>query len=482
MLVMRNFGYLGLHAVVHSRSSLARDRLVDFTGELQIRRRNEGDPAVNNDLVVKTDDHVYVVPDWHTQFISEPAVNGGRNSVDPISAAAGSSKLENFDDNPSRSPLYAQELAPVPLSPVPFSSATRQMPNSSVPPRVRSPVNRGDIEPSYHTSFCNELLCHPRLLHNCPKGNIVMKVEMREMEWKQEHNAFFAHLPHHGPSVHNTRRGPFLIQGTYTSCAVRSSDPHFLDEVKVKLPLELKSRRTDCTTRTLSLFFSVYHVKFSSKKKWSNVIPMKTGKKRDSRVSGVNEVNEATGERTESGEEGGLTGKCKLVLLSCGFLPVTSQSCLIENGLHDVKMMYRGQRPTTEMCAKGIPPSSVVVTERNEASEKSQRESQSSSVFDAREDDTTAGSSRTHSEAELLPGDESDSAYSDNFVIPEERFKVGTLTADALSQAEGSQKSKSSPEQMTLQVRLFGGVFHQAGSITFYFSQMLHIFFCRYGL
>jgi len=41
MLVMRNFGYLGLHAVVHSRSSLARDRLVDFTGELQIRRRNE---------------------------------------------------------------------------------------------------------------------------------------------------------------------------------------------------------------------------------------------------------------------------------------------------------------------------------------------------------------------------------------------------------------------------------------------------------
>ena len=39
MLVMRNFGYLGLHSVVHSRSSLARDRLVDFTGEVQVRRR-----------------------------------------------------------------------------------------------------------------------------------------------------------------------------------------------------------------------------------------------------------------------------------------------------------------------------------------------------------------------------------------------------------------------------------------------------------
>ena len=38
MLVMRNFGYLGLHTVVDEKSSLARGRLVDFTGELQLRR------------------------------------------------------------------------------------------------------------------------------------------------------------------------------------------------------------------------------------------------------------------------------------------------------------------------------------------------------------------------------------------------------------------------------------------------------------
>ena len=43
MLVMRNFGYLGLHCVVDSKSSLARDRLVDFTGELQLRRQTDDD-------------------------------------------------------------------------------------------------------------------------------------------------------------------------------------------------------------------------------------------------------------------------------------------------------------------------------------------------------------------------------------------------------------------------------------------------------
>lgn len=451
MLVMRNFGYLGLHAVVHSRSSLARDRLVDFTGELQIRRRNEGDPAAANKTAGdKPDDHTYVVPDWHSQFISEPAINGGRNSVDPIGTVAGPSKVENSEDNTSRSPLYAQELASVPLSPVPFSTSARHMTVGGVQPRVRTPVNRGDIEPYYHTSFCNEMLCHPRLLHNCPKGNIVMKVEMREMEWNQEHNTFFAHLPRQGPSVHNTRRGPFLIQGTYTSCAVKSSDPHFLDEVKVKLPLELKSRRTDGTTRTLSLFFSVYHVKFSSKKKWSKelskVMPIKGGKKRDSSVSHVNDVNEATGERQDSGEEGGLPGKCKLVLLNCGFLPLTSQSCLIENGLHDVKMMYRGRRPTAEMREKGIPASSLVVKERNEASVQSQRDSQVSSGFDPRDDDATIGSSisRVQSEADLMTGDESES---DSFPTSEDNWG-GTLTEEML------EKIKSSPEQMSLQVRI----------------------------
>lgn len=428
---------------------MARDRLVDFTGELQIRRRNENDAPVNNDVVVKKDENIFVVPEWHPQFIAEPAINGGRNSVDPFGERTTTSQLENFDDNPSRSQLYAQELAPVPLSPVPFTPASKTTPATSASPRARVPLNRGDIEPYCHMSFCNELLCHPRLLQNCPKGNIVLKVELREMEWKQEHNAFVAHLPRHGPSIHNTRRGPFLIHGTYTSCAVRSSNPHFLDEVKVKLPLELKPGRTNSSAKTLALFFSAYHVKFSSKKKWSKVIPLRSTK-RDSRVSRVKDVDEATGERTESSDDGERSGKCKLLLLACGFLPVTAQSSLIENGLHDVKMMYKARPPNIEMRNKGgIASSSLIVTEKSETSGQSLKDSQASSGFDVREDDTTTSGSRTHSEAELLPTDnESDSAFSEGSV----KGELVNVDGLAASNPETNQKVKASSDQMILQV------------------------------
>jgi hypothetical protein len=161
---------------VHSRSKLARDRLVDFTGELQIRRRHEDDTPVNNDAIGKKYDHVYVVPEWHPQFVAEPAINGGRNSVDPFTGTPTSSKLDSDDDNPSLSQLYAQELAPVALSAGPLAPTARQPTASNTPARASGPAHRTDIEPYYHTSFCNELLCHPRLLHNCPKGNIVVKV------------------------------------------------------------------------------------------------------------------------------------------------------------------------------------------------------------------------------------------------------------------------------------------------------------------
>ncbi|CAB9509212.1 expressed unknown protein [Seminavis robusta] len=451
MLVMRNFGYLGLHAVVHSRSSLARDRLVDFTGEVQIRRRNEQDPPVNKDAIVKRDDQVYVVPQWHPQFIAEPTVNGGRNSVDPFdpySGKASTSKLEKLDGNPSRSQLYAQELAPVSLASAPFAPTGRHPPSSSASPRARAPVNRSDIEPYYHTTFCNELLCHPRLLHSCPKGNIVMKVEMRELEWSEAINGYVAHLPSHGPSIHNNRRGPFLIQGTYTSCAARSSDPKFLDEVKVKLPLELNPRKNGSTVRTLSLFFSVYHVKFkSSKKKWSKVLPIRSNK-RDPRVSGVNDVDEATGERSEHGDDD-RSGKCKLVSLACGFLPITSHACLIDNGLHDVKMMYKARPPTSAMRSKdGIPSSCLIVTEKSEASIHSQRDSQASSGVDPKEDETTTGSSKTYSETEHVGGDESDDGGFSETSDRSDRYN------DASSHGDGVHKTKTSQGQMSLQVRI----------------------------
>jgi hypothetical protein len=308
MLVMRNFGYLGLHEVVNSKSSLARDRLVDFTGEMQLRRR-ENEENTNT-----------LVPAWQSEYIAEPTTDGGRPK-----------QVLNSSN-------YAQELAPVPLLTAPLgrpSGTPLSVPKS----RIRGHSSGEDIEPYFHTTFCNELLCHPRLLHNCQKGNIVVKVEMREIEWNSEYGAYFAHLPTFGPVVHNLRRGPFLVQDAYTSCSARCADPHFLDEFKMKLPLVLGKNES----RSVSIFFTVYRLSFSSRKKWGLRL---LGRKRSSR-----KVDEITGDI--AGESNVVAGNdCQLIQLGCGFIPLEKKQSLLHNGNHDVKISYVAKHPLPEFCNK----------------------------------------------------------------------------------------------------------------------------------
>lgn len=160
MLVMRYFGYLGLHAVVDKRSNLGRDRLVDFTGELQVRLATDTREAGEKDK--SRESFVSRLPNWHSRFIAEPAADGGRNRTDELNVKG------------SKGHKYAQELAPLPLQHSP--SAVRVPVSSGKAGVSRGRLHGDDIEPFYHLSFCNELLFHPRLLHNCPKGNIVIKV------------------------------------------------------------------------------------------------------------------------------------------------------------------------------------------------------------------------------------------------------------------------------------------------------------------
>jgi hypothetical protein len=351
MLVMRNFGYLGLHSVVHSKSSLARDRLVDFTGEMQIRRRENCDydkedlPFAKNEEISAD---VHVVPEWHKQFIAEPTVHGGRNFQK--NEAHSESDVES-----SRSHLYAQELGPLPLHAAPITRPA--LPSAtSKPHRGKGSSSGDDIEPYYHTTFCNDLLCHPRLLHNCPKGNIVVKVEMREMEWKPEYNAYFAHLPASGPAIHNTRRGPFLVQGAYTSCSARCLDPHFLDEFKMKLPLILSANKERDPSRVISLVFTVYRLSFSSMKKWSRRLRLRGSKKF------VRKVDEIAGDMAgESSEETTSNTNCHLIQLACGYLPLALNSSLLANGNHDIKMTYAARKPRREVCEKGQISSSTLI-------------------------------------------------------------------------------------------------------------------------
>lgn len=330
MLVMRNFGYLGLHSVVDKKSSLARDRLVDFTGELQLRVRESSEETEVEERRGR-EPYKLRLPEWHPDFVSEPSVHGGRNCVH-----------DDRGRNSSRSHHYAQELAPVPLQ---LAPSTARVPSSTLKPGGR--LHGDDIEPFYHMSFCNELLCHPRLLHHCPKGNIVIKVELREMEWQQEFNAYFAHVPRSGPCIHNNRRGPFLVQSAYTSCSI-GEDHHFVDELKVKLPLDLKPRQSDGTARTLSLLFTVYNVKVGSKSKLQRM----------KRLLGTI----GTGSSDTSEPDG--HGKTRLEQVACGFLPLTQHVSLLENGAHDVRIIYSARVPPPEFCTRGIlNPSTLILIE-----------------------------------------------------------------------------------------------------------------------
>lgn len=342
MLVMRNFGYLGLHAVVDSKSSLARNRLVDFTGELQLRRRTDDDSRARRRRRQESDNYTVKAHGWHPRYIAEPVENGGRTTPEAM--------LEVGDaGNISTSKLYAQELAPLPLMLAP-SSRLSTGPHAGMA-HVRP--NQADIEPFYYTSFCNELICHPRILHNCHRGHISIKVELREVEWNDSINAYLAHMPGPGigPGIHNTRRGPFLVHSAFTACTSRQGDHQFIDEIKVKLPLDLNPKTANGKALSLSLFFTVYRVKTGSKSVW------KRGAKKIFGSSILNTLGTSS-EDTET------TGRIEQV--ACGFLPVISQSCLLDNGIHDVRVGYVAQEPTENMRTSGVATlSSLLLVERD---------------------------------------------------------------------------------------------------------------------
>jgi len=327
MLVMRSFGFLGLHQVVDSASSLARDKLVDFTGELQLLREENTEKgtgkATHNAFMCE-------LPRWCPAYKAEPTIGGGRANM--------STDLSNQ----SESPRYAQELAPRSLQ----ASKLARISTPVQPGAHRGRLHGGnDIEPFFYTSFCNEMLLHPRLLHNCPKGNVVVKAELREIEWNDSHAGYFAHLPRSGPAMHNNRRGPFLVQSLFTSCSPRGSNKHFMDEFKMKLPLDLRpGNENGSGRRVLSLFFTVYNIKMHSKSKWKKLFS-------------------STSSETKEGETE--TGPFRIEQVACGFLPISSDTCLIDDGLHDVRIIYTSQPAPAEYVQKGkVRASTLVLREK----------------------------------------------------------------------------------------------------------------------
>jgi hypothetical protein len=112
-----------------------------------------------------------------------------------------------------------------------------------------------------------------------------------------------------------------------------------LDEFKLKLPLVLE--RSD--SRSICLFFTVYRLSFSPRKKWSR--RLRTGKKSGGKVDEI--AGEMAG---ESGEVSSANDDCHLIQLGCGFLPIEKEQSLLANGNHDLKIAFTARSPQPRFC------------------------------------------------------------------------------------------------------------------------------------
>lgn len=318
MLVMRNYGLLGLHKVVDDRSSLARDCLIDFTGDLQLRRKFPAEcanPAASVGEHDTSNDHQGIYrayhPDWHPSIIAEP-VSLRERSVSSM-------------NSPDKSRGFAREMAVVPLHLNPISRLPTTSNMHDGPP---SRLNGNDIEPACLASFCNELLFHPRIVHNCYSNNIIIKAELRQVQWQPEQRLFLAKRARGGPRIHNNRRGPYLVDSVFTSCSRACSEHFFMDEFKLKLPYILSASDDQDSTSQLSLLFTAFRMKTE--------IPGQNFNDRE-KLSLDDEIWSAD-------------NSC-LSQVACGFLPLVSGTCLITDGLHDVRMAYTARTPTSTLGA-----------------------------------------------------------------------------------------------------------------------------------
>ena len=275
MLVIRDFGYMGPHASLSSKSKFARDRLVDFTGEVQVRKRG------HDEMVTKIDSEggkIEVMNGWHDEFCIEPAQNGGRNHI------SHQNQTELFD--------YCQELAPLPI----------HVNNETIPKSLRSAIG-------FYTSFSNELILIPISLEKCSRRNITIKIEVMRVKSSEHGNGYIA-TPL-VPCIHNSRRGPFLVNQTYTNAAYHKENPLFLDEIKIKLPLEPLTGDVD---GQVVILFTLFHVAVNSKKKWS--------------LNGGNTEGQPS----------------FMSQIGCGYFPLSTEteiSSLRPNGMYPVEIKYR---------------------------------------------------------------------------------------------------------------------------------------------
>ena len=322
-LLLRYLGNLGLNAAIKNNTkSISYNRLVDFSQESQIIRKIKTGQNAQSDNCSP----------WSEEFINIPTLNGGRTSQAYFSNTKGNvnysvkSTMSNTIDSDDHDGPYVQELAPLPLSFCP-----RQDNNQTQ--RKKTKATSSDIEPFYHTAIYNEFICHPYRLHNCLKRNVVIQIRVVKFVYNDELRTHLA-IPFSTPMIHNSRRGPHLVDEAYTSCLYHTIDPHFLDEFKIKLPLVLE--------RGLSIMFSVFNLRVKGKRKLMKSMYYNRIRNPLSPTSSVeSQDNEDEDDYVSKNEPVRSAENAYLEPLGCGILNIcTEDNVLVENNLHDVEIKF----------------------------------------------------------------------------------------------------------------------------------------------
>jgi hypothetical protein len=106
----------------------------------------------------------------------------------------------------------------------------------------------------------------------------------------------------------------------------------------------------------VSIFFTVYRLSFSPRKKWTKLFrSKKSGKKHD----------EIAGEiATDKSSDYDTSGSCHLIQLACGYLPIVANSAIIVDGSHEVRMSHIAREPRREVVKRGeLEATTLILTE-----------------------------------------------------------------------------------------------------------------------
>jgi hypothetical protein len=214
--------------------------------------------------------------------------------------------------------------------------------------------------------------------------------------------------------------------------------------------LARRSAGTDAGSGPLALFFSVYNIDIKSRRRWANRAEQKRIFSKDSPSNTPRKgIRGYSSFGLESSDTEAERKSSRIDVLACGFLPITTNdtSCLLDNGLHDVKLMYTAELFSEDDGGQGTLILNQIAEQRSrDGTFSSRTEPPLRSARDGSDDDSLVSNM-----SEKL-GNNADGALIGTDSITSETATESDMPRAETSSAGGRSRSRTKRERMTLQV------------------------------